>query len=318
VTDGSEGELSFTSGDGIDVSYRRWEPAGDAAAVVLVAHGASEHSGRYERFARALNEHGFAAYALDQRGHGRTAASTGSGRLGPGGGAALLDDLQTLSALAGAAHPGLGRFLFGHSMGALIAQAYVARHGEDLTGYVLSGCPGPMDNAAEMVAGMQAAVAGGMADDPLDMLGPFNEPFEPARTKFDWLSRDPAEVDAYIADPLCGDGLPLTFGFVAELLSLSLPAMEPEGIAAVPAIPVLLITGEMDPVSAMAAQVRVLEKRLRDAGLAVTAHYYPGARHEVLNEINRDEVHADVIRWLHARTGTSTPPSVSPQSPDRA
>ena len=146
--------------------------------------------------------------------------------------------------------------LFGHSMGSMIAQAYVQRYGAGLAGYVLSGCPGAMDGADEVEAGLKAAVDGGMADQPVDMLGSFNAAFEPARTKFDWLSRDPAEVDAYVNDPMCGDGMPLTFGFVNELFAVSAPAMEATGIASIPKMPVLMITGENDPAAGMAANAR--------------------------------------------------------------
>ena len=142
---------------------------------------------------------------------------------------------------------------------------------------------------------------GGMADEVMDALSPFNEPFEPARTPYDWLSRDPAEVDAYIADPDCGDQLPLTYGFLAEIMELGARSTTPEGLGTIPAaLPVLLVTGDQDPVSNDAANVRVLEQALRDRGLDVTAHYYEGARHEVLNETNRTEVQTDIVRWLDA------------------
>lgn len=290
-------EHTFTDPDGVEVFYRRW-PQDDAKAIVLIAHGASEHSGRYDRFARALNTAGYAAYAIDHRGHGETGKATGAGRFGPGTGVAMLDDLRQLSDLAASEVPDVPVILFGHSMGSMIGQAYVERHGDSLAAYVLSGCPGAMEGAAELQAGLQAAVDGGMADEPVDLLGAFNESFEPARTKFDWLSRDPDEVDKYLNDPYCGDSNPLTYGFVNQLFGLSAPAMEPEGIAKVPVMPVLLITGEMDPAAGMGANARELEKRLRNRGLDVTARYYPDARHELLNETNRDEVTADVVEWL--------------------
>jgi alpha-beta hydrolase superfamily lysophospholipase len=247
-----------------------------------------------------LNGAGYAAYAIDHRGHGRTADATGPGRMGPGpgGGEALLDDLRALVDTAHAENHGAPVVLFGHSMGSMIGQAYATHGAHGLAAYVLSGCPGSMEGGEEIAAGLQAAVDGGMGDEPVDMLGGFNAAFEPARTRYDWLSRDPDEVDKYVADPLCGDDLPLTYGFVTELFALSHPAMQPDAIATIPRLPVLLITGEMDPAAGMGANARELEKRLRDAGLDVTAHYYDGARHEVLNETNRDEVHRDVVAWL--------------------
>jgi alpha-beta hydrolase superfamily lysophospholipase len=130
-------------------------------------------------------------------------------------------------------------------------------------------------------------------------LGMFNAPFEPARTTFDWLSRDAAEVDAYIADPFCGDNHKMTFGFIASLTEMAADSMEVGAIERMPkTLPVLLLTGTADPVSNNSINVRALEKRVRDAGLPVDAIYYESARHEVLNETNRDEVHADIVEWI--------------------
>lgn len=296
-------ELTFTDADDVEVFYRRWPTTDDTTGLVVIAHGASEHSLRYDRFAGVLNGAGYAVYALDHRGHGHTAPATGPGRPGPGGLAGALDDMHQLIGIAVGDVPGVPTVLFGHSMGSIFAQAYVERGDDRLDGYVLSGCPGPLaEGMAEMVGAIREAVDAGMGDEPLDMLGPFNEAFEPARTSYDWLSRDLDEVDRYIADPLCGDDMPLTQAYVADMLEVAVDAMSAEGVARTPRdLPVLLITGELDPVSAGGAQVRVLEAHLRDAGLDVTAHYYPGARHEVLNETNRHEVDADVLSWLASK-----------------
>ena len=227
-------ERFFTDADGVEVFTRHW-PVDDPKAVVVIAHGMSEHAGRYARFAEALNDAGFAAVALDHRGHGRTGESTGVGRVGPGGGDRLVDDLHELVESAHEHHPDVPVVLFGHSMGSMIGQAYVTRFGASLAGYVLSGCPGVMEGTDEMLAGLSAAVEGGMGDEAADMLSGFNEAFEPARTPFDWLSRDDAEVDAYVADPQCGAGNPVTYGFLLELFGLAAPAVEPDRSIAHPA-----------------------------------------------------------------------------------
>lgn len=292
-------QRSFVDTDGLEIHYRHWSDGDQPRGAVVVAHGASEHSGRYDRFAGALTSVGLSVYAPDHRGHGATAASTGPGRIGPRGTDGVLDDIGQLVDLA-AKETSAPVVLFGHSMGSLFAQAYVELARGGLAGYVLSGCMGPLaEGAEEMIDALAEAVEGGMGDETLDVLGPFNEPFEPARTPYDWLSRDEAEVDAYIADPLCGDDLPLTYGYAAAMLALIRSSMSPEGVARTPeGLPVLMVTGSMDPVSAMGEQVRVLEERLRGAGAEVTAIYYPDARHEVLNETNRDEVTADIIGWI--------------------
>jgi alpha-beta hydrolase superfamily lysophospholipase len=292
-------ELTLPAEDGTEVFYRRWVPDGDARAVVLVAHGMSEHSGRYGRLAGALTDNGYAVYVPDHRGHGRTSSSTGVGRLGPSGIEAVLDDLDALRARAMDEQTGRSVVLFGHSMGALLSQAYVEQHGEGLAGLALSGSPGAAEGIETMLEMVTQAVDGGMGDEPVSALSGFNADDGSARTPFDWLSRDEAEVDAYIADQYCGENHPMTYGFFAALMTMTLESMTPEAIARIPAdLPILLMTGEADPASDMGDGVRELEKRMRDANLSVEALWYPGARHEILNEINRDEVTADLLAWL--------------------
>lgn len=301
---GGVDESTFRDEDGIEVFYRRWLPADRARALVVVVHGASEHSARYDRFATALTARGYAVYALDQRGHGYTARSTGAGVIGPRGMDGLLDDIGDLTERAVAEVGDRPVVLFGHSMGAVIAQTFAERRDAVLAGLILSGSIGAGDAAPEIIEALQAAVDGGMAAEPIDILGANNAAFEPARTRYDWLSRDPSEVDKYVADPLCGDELPLTYGFVLELVRALADVMTLEAIGGIDAsVPVLLITGESDPVSQSGQQVRELERRLRSGGRSVEAHYYADARHELLNETNRDEVTDDVLTWIDRVTG---------------
>jgi alpha-beta hydrolase superfamily lysophospholipase len=299
-------EFTFRDADDVDVFARRWLPEGAPRAVVLIAHGLSEHSGRYARFASALVGAGYAVYAVDHRGHGRTAESTGVGRAGPRGMDGILDDLHQLCSLATAETEGARVVLFGHSMGALLAQAYAERYGDELAALVLSGSAGANDDLSEMAAMIRSAVEGGLGDEPVAMLAAMNEGFEPARTPYDWLSRDPGEVDAYLTDPMCGDDAPPTYAFLAEMMETGVGAMQPASIAKIPTrVPILLVTGERDVASGDAVNVRELEKRLRAAGLDVDARYYADARHELLNEVNRDEVTADIVGWLDAHTEPS-------------
>ncbi|MGZ4645930.1 MAG: alpha/beta fold hydrolase [Blastococcus sp.] len=289
--------------DGSRVRYRRWLPDGDLRATIQLVHGASEHSGRYGRLAAALTAAGFGVWAMDLRGHGRTAESTGIGRFGGGLGVdTVLDDVQALHLVIDDEHPGVPRVLLGHSMGSIIALASAERDGRGLAGLVLSGPVGVAPQLADMVTALEEAIAAGAGDNALDALGAFNQPFEPARTAFDWLSRDAAEVDAYVADPLCGDQIPLTVAYAARVFGLSVGAATADAVARLPeGLPVLLLSGERDPVGGEeAAQVNALAALLRDRGLPVEQHVYPEARHEVFNETNRDEVTADLIAWLRA------------------
>ncbi len=302
----SDGLLRLDSADGVRPVYQRWLPARGVRGTVQVVHGASEHSGRYGRLAAALTARGLAVYAMDLRGHGRTAEETGAGRFGAGAGAeALLDDVGLLQELITAEHPGVPRLLLGHSMGSIVALAAAERDGGDLAGLVLSGPVGVAPHLAESVTALQASTAAGAGDVPLDALGAFNQPFEPARTPYDWLSRDPAEVDAYLADPYCGDSAPLTTGFAAGVFGLAVRSTTAEAVAALPdGLPVLLLAGQRDPVGGVdAGQVTALADLLRDRGLPVELRVYPDARHEVFNETNRDDVTGDLLAWTEARLG---------------
>jgi alpha-beta hydrolase superfamily lysophospholipase len=292
--------------DHVKVVYRRWQPADDVRATVQIVHGASEHSARYGRLADSLVERGVAVYAMDLRGHGRTAEGTGPGRFGGKGKYGglgverVLDDVAGLHRVMTAEHPGVHRVLIGHSMGSIIALAAAQRDGDDLSGLVLSGPIGVAPELTDSVTALDAAVASGMGDHVLDALGEFNQPFEPARTPFDWLSRDQAEVDAYIHDPLCGEGMPLTHAYAAGVFGLAVRAASPDAIADLPdGLPVLLLSGEQDPVGGEdGSRVTALAEMLRARGLPVEQRLYPDARHEVFNETNRDEVTTDLLGWL--------------------
>ncbi|MGY1685325.1 alpha/beta fold hydrolase [Geodermatophilus sp. SYSU D00867] len=297
--------------DGTRLAERRWTPDGEVRAVVQVVHGLSEHAGRYGRLAAALTARGFAVAAQDQRGHGLTARSTGPGRFGDpaaghaAGSDAVLDDVRELGRRLAADHPGVPSVLLGHSLGSAVALASAERDGDGLAGLVLSGPIGVAPHLAATAEQLEAAVAGGAGDEPMEALAAFNAPFEPARTPYDWLTRDPAEVDAYLADPLCGDDVPPTHRYGAGMFALAARAATPEAVAGLPdGLPVLLLSGRRDPVGGEdAAQVTALAGLLRERGLPVEQHVYPDARHEVFNETNRDEVTADLLAWLESRVG---------------
>src|SRR3954454_20000484 len=302
----TSGELhQLQTVDGSRVQYRRWLPSGDVRGTLQLVHGMSEHSGRYDRLATGLTLHGFGVWAMDLRGHGRTAESTGIGRFGGGGLGVetVLHDVDALHLVIAGQHPEVPRILLGHSMGSVIALASAERNGADLAGLVLSGPIGVAPQLADTVTLLEEAVAAGAADQALDALGPFNERFEPARTRYDWLSRDPAEVDRYVADPLSGDEIPLTVAYAAGVFGLAVRAATPEAVAALPdGLPVLLLSGELDPVGGTdAVQVTALAQLFTDRGLPVEQHVYAEARHEVFNETNRDEVAGDLVTSLEAR-----------------
>ncbi|MCD9623841.1 alpha/beta fold hydrolase [Rhabdothermincola salaria] len=282
-----ESTVTVPSSDG-EVVVHVWLPSGDARGVVVVAHGMGEHAGRYARLAGALTAAGWAVYAPDHRGHGLTAgAPEALGDLGARGWDGLVDDLGRIVAFAAGRHPGLSVVLLGHSMGSFAAQQYVLDHADRLAALVLSGT-----TAVDQIAGALDP------DQPADLTA-FNAPFEPARTDYDWLSRDTAEVDAYLADDRCGFGLdgPSTASMVAAAPRLG----DQAEIDAVPdGFPILVVSGRDDPLAFGGALVELVADRYRAAGADVTLSVHEGARHEIFNEINRDEITSEVVAWLDA------------------
>lgn len=291
-------ERRFVDAHGVEV-LSRWWPVSEPRGIVVISHGASEHSGRYDRFARALNAAGFAAVALDQRGHGGTAEGPGPALMGAGGGHAVIDDLAELQAQAVTEFGEVPVFLLGHSLGSLIALAYLTGHSAGLAGCVLSAVPADVDGAAELEPVLRSVAEAGMRDEPLaDLFSAHNTQFEPARTTYDWLSRDEAEVDAYLADPYCGDDRPLSYGYLLDVIAVVAPARDRfDAITC----PVLIVVGDQDPAAAMGEHAEKAAAALVDAGVTAELVVYEGARHELLNEINRDDVTADIVAWLDAR-----------------
>jgi alpha-beta hydrolase superfamily lysophospholipase len=276
--------FTYPSADGTQIAAYRWDPAGEPAAAVQITHGMGEHARRYDYVARALNGAGYVVYAQDHRGHG--ASVTGEpGDLGDGGWPGLVADIGLLSAQIRAEQPGLPLILLAHSMGSFAAQQYLLDHSDDVDGVVLTG--------TAVIDLLEPALD---LDQPLD-LAMFNAPFQPARTDYDWLSRDEAIVDAYVADPLCGFGIDT--GSAKQMFAGARRLADPQQLAALRgSLPVYIAAGELDPVNGGLTLLTPLAGRLKEAGLTdVTVITYPGARHEILNETNRDEVIGSLIEW---------------------
>lgn len=301
-----ESTFALDTSDGQRLFTYRWLPDGDAPkAVVQIAHGASEHSARYRRVAEALTVAGYGAYAADHRGHGRTAADFGRfGVARPGGWQAIVGDAHELTARIAAEHPDVPIVLMGHSMGSMLAQAYLQEWSGDVAAVVLSGTTGGSVLDEAMLAGIVALGEGEAADEPSEvfaaMFGGFNEPFAgPDATGFEWLSRDEAEVKAYVDDPWCGE--PLSNGFVADMMSGMHGTWTGGGEERIRKdLPIYVFGGAQDPVGGTEADsVRDLVARYEALGIGpITLRLYENGRHEMLNETNRAEVEADLAGWL--------------------
>jgi alpha-beta hydrolase superfamily lysophospholipase len=290
--------------EGIQVFVRKWAPTtSQPKAIVLIAHGAAEHSQRYERLARFLNTCGYASYAPDHRGHGMTAGSLDrAGQAGPDGWNGMVRDLKQLADLIQSENPGAPVFLLGHSMGSFLAQRYIQLWGESLKGAILSGSSGMIEGLEQLLPMVEAAAQGTAANQPSAIFGQmfagFNQPFAPGRTGFEWLSCDETEVQKYVDDPRCGFPFSnqLTYDFLKGLAEI----WQPDNEARIPTdLPILIFSGELDPVGGNTASVNELVRRYRQFGLRdLQVKFYPGARHETLNEINRDQVQQDMSDWI--------------------
>ncbi|HUH83907.1 MAG TPA: alpha/beta hydrolase [Stellaceae bacterium] len=270
--------------DGAELYVYRWLPEGAAKAVVQIAHGLAEHGGRYARLAEALTAADYAVYADDHRGHGRTARTPDD--LGffaaRDGWRTCVDDLWQLNRRIAADHPELPIVLLGHSMGSFLAQHFISDHGEALAGAVLSGSGGKPDALAvvgRLFARIERLRLGARGRSSIIhqlSFGSFNKQFQPARTPFDWLSRDPAEVDKYATDPRCGfiASTQLWIDLLDALGDIAAPARQariPKGL------PIHVISGDKDPVGGNTKSLQQLLAAYRAVGLERVSHrFYEG------------------------------------------
>jgi alpha-beta hydrolase superfamily lysophospholipase len=270
--------LILSDADGHDIFVSCWAPEGPAKAVVQIAHGWAEHRRRYARPAVALVAAGYAVYADDHLGHGETGlAAGGLGDFRPRGMRGVVEAVHQVSGRIDDDLPGVPRFLLGHSWGSQIAKRYARLWGDELAGLLLTGTG---HARAGSVGGRRTSLVREGANTPEE--------------RYAWLSADPAEVKAYVADPLCGfEGMEVRpadpdRAYLSEGDDARLPND----------LPVLIFNGAEDPVGGEEG-TGLLAEHYRRAGLGdVTARSYPGGRHELFNDVMRQEVLTDVVAWL--------------------
>lgn len=295
-------EFFYPSADGAhQVHAALWLSDGRPRGVVQLVHGICEYAKRYDPFARFLAGQGFAVCGNDHLGHGQTAA-------GPEEYGYftqwdhLVADVYSLRRQMGEKFPGVPYYILGHSMGSFVTRTYLIDHPGTLTGCIISGTG--QENAATVALGKFLTGLG----DPHKVnklfnklsLGAYNNAFKPVRTSADWICRDEAVVDAYLADPLCT--FPTTAGMNHAMMTGLQYIAKPKNLAKMdPATPIFFFAGDRDPVGAMGKGVQKVAGWFREAGCRdVTVKLYPEGRHEMLNETNKDEVFRDVLAWLEA------------------
>jgi alpha-beta hydrolase superfamily lysophospholipase len=310
-------ESYFESHDGTRLYLYRWAPEQPPKAVLHIVHGMAEHALRYKILVEKFTDAGIEVWAADQRGHGYTAnldvnKKSAGGLLGhcadKGSFALIAKDIYTLNNEI-IKTKGVPVFLLGHSWGSFNVQNYIEEYSNDLkiAGCILSGTKGPGDPMVKVgipfltvlaaLCGQRkgSRLAKGMAD------GQYNKKFKPNRTEFDWLSRDEKEVDKFVSDPLCGQLCSL--GFYRDLAKLLNQIHKEESLAKIkPDLPIYVFSGSADPVGDMGISPAALVNKYRELGIKdVELTIYKGARHETLNETNREEVIDNLLKWINKR-----------------
>jgi alpha-beta hydrolase superfamily lysophospholipase len=303
-------DFTFQTNDGFEIFAKKWFKEGESKpkAIVQMAHGMAEHITRYDSFARELVAHDMYVYGNDHRGHGETGSNTNSiGYFADEQGfEKVVQDMQILTTIIQKEYPDVPVFLFGHSMGSFLSRSYIQLFGDSLSGVILCGTggnPGLMGKIGKMIAAREIKKKGRKTPSPLLnklTFDSYNKAFQPNKTEFDWLSRDENEVDKYIDDPLCG-GI-FTTGFFYDFLSGLGTINKPQNLKLIPSmLPIFLISGSKDPVGGKNGKgVLMSMQSFKQAGIKdVSVKLYEDARHELLNEINKDEVQKDIIHWIN-------------------
>lgn len=293
--------------EGIELFVYKWIPEEtEVRGIVQISHGMAEIAYRYEGFAELLTENGYIVYANDHRGHGKTAKSIDDvGYIGVDGFNWMIKNMKQLNDRLHEENPKLPVFLFGHSMGSMLSQGYISLYGDTLDGVILSGTCGKqwlMVRLGIIVAKLEIIKSGYKKKSPrLDALsfGGYNKSFKPSRTKFDWLSRDEKEVDKYIDNPYCGGVF--TTGFFYDLSRGLREIHKRRNMNRIPkGLPIYIFSGKKDPVGRNCNTVLWLVNEYKRLGIKdVSYKFYEDGRHEMLNEINKDEVIRDTLDWFN-------------------
>ncbi len=294
-----------TMTDGVSIALHQWLPKKHPKAVIHIIHGMAEHALRYDDIAEDACKRGFTVFAPDLRGHGKTiGAESIRGNLADKHGfKRVVDDQKEINEEIKKIYPDVPVIILGHSFGSFITQSYIEHYGNTVNACILSGSagPNPIIGTASIIAKLNILFYGKKHISKLMnslSFGSYNKGIKKPKTKFDWLSRDENEVEKYIKDDLCG--FICTTGFYGDLMYGLKSIHKPENIAKIPKeLPILIAAGSADPVSSGGKTLKKLCSIYEKYGIKnIELKLYESARHEILNEINREEVKADIFTWI--------------------
>lgn len=302
-------QMHMVASDQTPIAYHQWLPKdGSVKALLLILHGMAEHSARYDDFAKSLTKEGFAVWAPDHRGHGKTAEGKTLGYFADEGGwQRVVDDAFELTELINGEYPAQPLFLLGHSMGSFLARTLVTQHSEVFDGVIIVGTgadKGALGKIGQFLVKRNIKKHGAKHPDALmDKMsfGSFNKQIKNPTSNFDWLSRDPAQVKKYDDDPLCG--YLCTSSFFKDLLTGVEVANDRALAKRLPSdLPMYIISGSEDPVGDYSKGVRKVYELYKEAGIEdLSLTLVEGARHEILNETDRKDTYKLITQWMKKR-----------------
>lgn len=300
-------EFYFPSKDGLtQIHAIEWLPEGEPRAVLQIAHGMVEFIDRYDAFATFMASNGFYVVGNDHLGHGKSV--TDESQLGyfakHDGNFCVLGDMRQLREDTMKKYPDVPYFILGHSMGSFLARQFIEKYGDGLAGAIVMGTgyqsASTLDMAIGLTAVFQKAKGGHYRSKTINnlALGSYNKKFEPARTKSDWLTKDEAIVDAYEANPL--NQFMFTINGYYNMFRGMRYAHRKKNIDKIPKdLPILVISGGDDPVGDFGDGPKKVAESYRSAQIkSVTLKLYPGDRHEILNELDKETVYRDILNWI--------------------
>ncbi len=302
-------EFTFKDKQNVEIFTYKWLPDEDKRikGVIQIAHGMAETAARYERFAEFITNEGYVVYANDHRGHGKTAKCIENvGYIGRDGFYWMIEDMKQLNDIIKKEYANIPVYLMGHSMGSFLSQGYIQKYGDSIDGVILSGTAGKQGFLLEfgiLIAKLEMKRKGERwQSNLLNKLsfGNYNKSFKPTKTNFDWLSSDEKEVEKYINDPFCGTVF--TSSFFYDFLKGLKMIHQNCNMSKIPKdLPIYIFADELDPVGNKCKSIIWLIERYKKLGIKdIEYKFYKNGRHEMLNEINRDEVMRDILIWLES------------------